>query len=86
MRDIDQSHVQLGELASCPANAACGPRPSCAREDVIGPPLVEDVLKPSVKRRNCKLYYHMMCGLGPCFSRLSHSAASPLQQSSKSTE
>src|SRR5262249_494495 len=43
-------------------------------------------LKTSAKCRNYKPYWHLMCGLSLCFFPLSRSAATALQQSSRSTE
>jgi len=56
LRDMVKITFDSENSRSGPANAAGGLRPSCALKDVIGPPPVEDALKPSVKRRNCKLY------------------------------
>src|SRR5215472_1888907 len=41
---------------SCPTNSGDSLRRSRALEDVIGPPPVEDAVKPSVMCRDCKLY------------------------------
>src|SRR5262249_40356454 len=58
----------------------------CSPEDVIDPPAVGDALQPSVRRRNCKLYWYVLCSLGLCFFSLPHAAASALQLSCKSTQ